>query len=308
MNFLRLLESIRLPALDVVMQAVTECGGELAFMLVAITMFWCIDKRCGYYIFTVGFFGTIVNQFLKLWFRIPRPWVLDPNFTIVESARAGATGYSFPSGHTQNAVGTFGAIARYTHKRWARVVCIALAVLIPFSRMYLGVHTPKDVGVSVVIALVLVFALYPMMTAKPEHQGLWMKGMIGLLMILAVLFWRFVTDYSFPADIDAGNLASGTKTAYTMMGALLGLWAVYLFDSTRLHFDTKAPLAGQILKLPLGLALVLAIKSGLKAPLQQAIGGYPADMIRYFLMVIFAGCVWPLTFPLFARVGAKKQA
>ena len=49
---------------------------------------------------TVGFFGTLVNQFLKLVCRVPRPWVRDPNFTIVEAARADATGYSFPSGHT----------------------------------------------------------------------------------------------------------------------------------------------------------------------------------------------------------------
>ena len=109
----------------------------------------------------VGLFGTLANQFLKITCRIPRPWVLDPDFTIVEAARAVATGYSFPSGHTQNAVGTFGAIALQTKQRWVRWACIALVLLVPFSRMYLGVHTPLDVGVSFVLALALAAALYP---------------------------------------------------------------------------------------------------------------------------------------------------
>ncbi len=307
MDVLRFLESIRLPALDTLMQLITEGGGELVFMVLAITVFWCIDKRCGYYIFTVGFFGTIINQFLKLAFRIPRPWVLDPNFTIVESARAGATGYSFPSGHTQNAVGTFGGLARYTKKRWVRVVCIVLAVLIPFSRMYLGVHTPLDVVVSVLVALVLLFAFYPLFSSD-ERQSRAMWYVLAAVIVLAAAYLAFVLVYAFPADIDADNLAEGTKTAFTMAGAVLGLLAVYAADRYKLQFDTRAPLLGQMLKLVLGLALLVAIKAGLKAPLHALFGGYFADLVRYFLMVLFAGCVWPLTFGFFARVGRKKNA
>ena len=106
MGFLRLLAAGRTAVLDGFFSGLTYFGSELAFMAAALLMFWCIDKRQGYYVFLVGAFGTICNQFLKLAFRIPRPWVLDPEFQIVEAARADATGYSFPSGHTQNIVGT----------------------------------------------------------------------------------------------------------------------------------------------------------------------------------------------------------
>ena len=92
-----------------------------------------------------------------------------------------------------------------------------------------------------------------------------------------------------------------------MAGAVLGLLLVYAVDRYKLHFETKAPFAGQLLKLVLGLALVLVIKAGLKAPLHALFdGSYVADMVRYFLMVVFAGCVWPMTFPLFARIGKKR--
>ena len=85
-------------------------------MAVALVIFWCIDKFEGYYILSVGVIGTVLNQFLKIVFRIPRPWIIDKNFSIVESARAEAAGDSFPSGHTQSSVGTFGALARWNKK------------------------------------------------------------------------------------------------------------------------------------------------------------------------------------------------
>ena len=154
MEILRLLEGIRTPFLDSFFSVVTHLGEETFFIVLGIIFFWCIDKKEGYYILSVGFIGTIINQFLKLLFRIPRPWVRDKNFTIVESARSEATGYSFPSGHTQSSVGVFGSIARYEKAKWLRAVCIAICILVPLSRLYLGVHTPLDVGVSLVNALI----------------------------------------------------------------------------------------------------------------------------------------------------------
>ena len=88
MQLLYALAELRTPFLDALLGALTNCGGELVFMAAAIIVFWCVSKSCGYYMLTVGFVGTIVNQFLKLVFRIPRPWVKDPDFQIVESARA----------------------------------------------------------------------------------------------------------------------------------------------------------------------------------------------------------------------------
>lgn len=129
MDFLYWLEGLRVPVLNEFMLAITYLGDEIAFLVVALILIWCADKRTGYYVLSVGFLGTIANQFMKLWFRIPRPWVLDENFTILEQAREGASGYSFPSGHSQTAVGTFGGIAATTKNKLLRVVSIVIAVL-----------------------------------------------------------------------------------------------------------------------------------------------------------------------------------
>ena len=270
-------------------------------MLAALLVFWCVDKRRGYYLLTVGFVGTLINQWLKIICRVPRPWVRDPDFTIVESARAEAGGYSFPSGHTQCVVGYMGGIARFTRRTWLRVVCIVLALLTAVSRMYLGVHTPADVGVSLLVAAALVFLLYPLI-----ESTLWfpnrMYAIIGGMLALALGFVAFMELYPFPADVDGANLASAVKNAYTMAGAVAGVLVVYAFDSRILQFPTRAPWWGQLIKLVGGLALVVLVRVLLKEPLLALCGGHEAaHAIRYFIMVLMAGGVWPMTFRFFER-------
>lgn len=303
MDFLYLLEKIRLPGLNELMLAVTELGGEMPFLVIALIVFWCVDKRRGYYVLSVGFLGTLTNQFMKLWFRVPRPWVLDPNFTILEQAREAAAGYSFPSGHTQNAVGTFGALTVTTKTKWIRWIALAFAILVPFSRMYVGVHTPTDVLVSAVTAILFLIMLYPVVFGK---DGKYIPALLIVLTMLAAAFLCFVEFWPFPADIDEHNLSSGIKNAYTLAGALVGLIIVYVVDEKYLRFETDAVWWAQIIKVALGLLAVLAVKSGLKTPIDALCGGHMLGRaIRYFLIVIMAGIVWPLSFKWFSKLGRK---
>lgn len=270
-------------------------------MVGALFVFWCVDKRKGYYLLSVGFTGVLINQWLKIACRVPRPWVKDPNFTIVESARMEASGYSFPSGHTQTAVGFFGGIARFTGRLWLRIVCIVILLLVSISRMYLGVHTPADVGVSFVVAAILVFVLYPLM-----ESTLWFPNrmylILGVLLAFSLAFVGFVEFYPFPADIDPDNFASAVKNAYSMAGGVGGMLVVSIFDDKLLQFPNRAPWWGQAVKLAAGLALVVLVKSLLKAPLLALCGGHAAaHAIRYFLMVLVAGGLWPMTFRFFER-------
>lgn len=295
MKVLYALESIRTPWLDTVMAAITHLGEETVFMVAALFVFWCVSKRHGYYLLAIGFAGTVLNQFLKLLFRIPRPWVLDSDFTIVESARAQATGYSFPSGHTQNAVGTFGGIARFTRRKWVRAAAIVVAVLVPLSRMYLGVHTPLDVGVAAVIAVALVFTLYPLMERSDSRHGV-MGAVLAVMLALAVGYLLFVSLYPFPADVDAANLASGVENAWKLLGATVGMLVGWWLDVRFIHFDTRAVWYVQLIKLVGGLALLLGIRAALKAPLAAALGAGAGGAVRYGVMVLFAAAVWPMVF------------
>ena len=305
MEFLYLLEELRTPFLDAVVSLLTHLGGETVFLIAALTVFWCVDKRQGYYLMSVGFMGTLVNQFLKITCRIPRPWVRDPDFTIVESARAEATGYSFPSGHSTSSVGTFGVLATEGKRLWLRLAAVALCFLIPLTRLYLGVHTPADVLVGSAIPLFFIVVLRP---AIYDGDGKHIPKLLGVMVLCAAAFAGYMEFYPFPADVDPANLESALKNSYTLLGALMGMILVYFVDQKR-DFSTGAVWYAQVLKTALGLGLALAVKEGLKLPLNTLFSGHMiARAIRYMLLVVFAGILWPMTFTLFQKLGRKDEA
>ena len=301
MKLLYLLESIRNPVFDFFFSTITHIGEETFFLVLAILFFWCVNKREGYYILTVGLVGTVINQGLKLACRIDRPWVKDPSFHPVESAVPEATGYSFPSGHTQNAAGTFGSIALFARRNAMRIASVVIIALVSFSRMYLGVHTPLDVAVSLAVAAVLVFGLYPVFSSEGRFERFMPFVISGaVLLSVALAVYSFTVD---PTGIDGANHASAMKNSATLLGCMAGLLLVYPIDRFVTKFETGGKWYAQVIKLALGLLVVLGIKSGLKSPLEALFGNvYVARGIRYFLIVAFAGAVYPAFFKFFAKM------
>lgn len=306
MGFLYLLESVRNSFLDSAMLVITALGEETIFMVIAMFLLWCVDKYEGYYMLTIGFIGTQINQLLKVIFRVPRPWVRDPNFKPVAGAVEEATGYSFPSGHTQSAVGSFGAVARWNKNKWLRIICVALALLVAFSRMYLGVHTPIDVLISLGIATILVFGLYPVFKKARENHKV-MHILLVVLTVWSIAQVLFMELYPFPQSANGEELFSGLKNAYKMAGAVVGLIVVFEVDRRFTNFKTEAVWWAQVLKVVLGLGLTLAVKE----ICYFVFGLFCSDTLlrglSYFMMVLFAGIVWPLTFKWFSKLGNRNK-
>ena len=197
----------------------------------------------------------------------------------------------------------FGAPARYFKSTALRIVFILLIALTAFSRMYVGVHTPLDVGVSLIVGTLLVFVIYPFfrdMDKSPKKVYI----IFCLFIAMAAAFVAFVELYDFPADLDSDNYAEGLKNAYMMLFCAVGLLLTFLVDTKYLHFPTQAVWWAQIIKVAVGLGILLALKAVLKAPLLALFGGHSvAHGVRYFIVILFAGIVWPMTFKYFAKLG-----
>ncbi len=105
-------------------------------------------KSGTHFAFACAFDGLIVNVILKNLFARPRPFwseILGGELipaTFFDFMIPGS--YAFPSGHT--AIMFSIAIASYgvLKKRYSAALTV-LAVLVGFSRLYLGVHYPTDV-------------------------------------------------------------------------------------------------------------------------------------------------------------------
>ena len=308
MELLYFLEKIRTPIGDFFFQLITYFGEDVLFLALALILLWCINKKEAYYILFCGFVASLAGQFMKTLFKVDRPWVKDPNFKPVESAVHAANDYSFPSGHTIIVTSTWGATALAFANKLLRIAAPVIIILVGISRMYLGVHTPWDVLAGWGVGIATILLLRPIMKRALENPKL-MWCVIAGAMAFAIANLLLVSLTPEEAVGDLSRLEGATKNAWTFMGLAVGLIFVYWMDHYVTDFQTDAVWWAQILKVALGLGIILLVKSVLKEPLYALSGGaYWADGIRYGLITIIGGGLWPLTFPFFAKLGKKANA
>ena len=225
MEILHFIAQYRTPFFDTLFQAITLFAQETLVVVIICWLYWCLDKRKAYILGFTYFLSGLLVQGLKITFRIPRPWVLDSTFHPVSSALSGATGYSFPSGHTQSGTALFSTLGFASRKYAGKFFCFFFMILIGFSRMYLGVHTPKDVLVSMFLTLgISAFIWYkagPALTDTTHAK----KISLGLLCIC--LFLGIYTFYLYTTKTADPEMA---KDALKACGAGLGFAVGYYLE------------------------------------------------------------------------------
>ncbi len=300
MSFLWTLSELRTPFGDAVFGVVTRIGEETLAIVVICALFWCVKKELAYLIGFSYFLSGLLVQGLKITFRIPRPWVLDPSFQAVESALPAATGYSFPSGHTQSATALFSVLGFRSNRIYAKILCFVLAVLVGFSRMYLGVHTPADVltgfAISLLLSALLCWAVDRVeLTPKTD-----LLLLCALLLIASSLLAYSLALYGSGA-IAREYAVDCCKAAGAGIGFALGFYLERRF----IRFDPRAAsLPIQLVKFVLGIAGLLALKSGLKLLIGTSMA---ADTIRYAVIVLWALVLFPLLIKKWFSRGAVAE-
>lgn len=101
----------------------------------------------------LGLSGLFINCIIKNVVARPRPFTQVEGLTyLIKRPRD----YSFPSGHTS---ASFAAVVVFVRKMPRRygIPFMILAVLIAFSRLYLGVHYPTDVLAGVILGTLIAF-------------------------------------------------------------------------------------------------------------------------------------------------------
>ena len=129
MAFLEKLAELRTPSMTGLFSLLTYLGDGMLIVVFALIVYWCIDKKLGLRIGAVVSVNGVINGVLKSLFRVQRPWVKNPEFEAVESAKARASGYSFPSGHMANAVAAYGTAGFYYKNKVVRIILIILIFL-----------------------------------------------------------------------------------------------------------------------------------------------------------------------------------
>ena len=148
------------PLLDAVMPVITVLGDAGIFWMVmaAALLLFKKTRRVGLGMGIAMLMGLLLcNLTLKPLCQRPRPYdyQFDVFNKLIPLLIEQQHDFSFPSGHTIASFEAAGVIA-LNNKKWG-IPALILASLIAFSRLYLYVHYPTDVLVSVLLGLALAF-------------------------------------------------------------------------------------------------------------------------------------------------------
>lgn len=284
MEFLRLLAGLRNPVLDTLMLIISDIGNPVVAAGIIAWLYLNVNKKetCG--TGTAFFTSLLLAQGLKLSFRIPRPWILDPDFHASKPALSTATGYSFPSVHTQSteSIGTSLLLSQKKNRTLRRIV-IALMILVPFSRMWLGCHTPLDVGVGFLIGCAVTLLIQKLWSAFRGRLDTILLGFLlafsGILLLLGgFLTWNGSVDFLLAKD------------SFESAGLAIGFSVGALIENKWIRFQNEGRRSQYITRFLIAIAGMLAIEV-----IGRGISNTSAVLVtvRYSLMGFFLTAVVP---------------
>ncbi|MBN1882228.1 MAG: phosphatase PAP2 family protein [Deltaproteobacteria bacterium] len=258
-DIIRAIQTIANPVLDWFFIAVTFLGNEDFYIAVLPIIYWCVDKKFGIRLAIVFLASVYLNSLLKDIFATERP---DPSQVRVLYGKSGG-GYSFPSGHAQGSTTFWGVVAWELKKTWFWVLALFLMVAVGISRLYLGVHWPIDVVGGWLIGAVIL-GVYFLYDAKVDHSRsfLNMWGLIVLVIVVGVGLFLI-------------------HPAGQIVGVFVGMTIGYLLEEKLVNFDPRSVWWYQILKVLVGLAVVFALRIGLKKLFPET---DLFDAIRYLII------------------------
>lgn len=156
-------ENIRNSILDPILFFFSIINNSGAFWI-ALSVLLIITKkyrRIGFDLLLCLAFGYLINNILlKNAIHRVRPFNTIDELELMLGALSDSGGWSFPSGHTCSSFASAYALTRGFGKKGA--LFYIPAVLISFSRLYIGAHYPSDVLTGAVIGTLTAILIYAM--------------------------------------------------------------------------------------------------------------------------------------------------
>lgn len=300
-EYLLLLQRLREAAsglLTPVMELVSELAASSITIAAAAFVFWAVDRHFGGFLMLNYVGSSLLTQVVKLTACVYRPWVRDSRVRPVVSALDKATGYSFPSGHTQSATAIYGSVGLWygRRRRWLAVLMAVLILLTAFSRNYLGVHTPQDVLVSMALTGGYLW-VNGKVAARLERQPSFDKTVaaVGVLLALAAAVW--FSCKSYPLDYVDGALLVDPEAmmedGFMAAGMVFGFYPGWLIERRWLRFSTDRRSAGQYLLAAGALVPMLLIYKLLPGLLAGLLGPLWAEFVSCALLAFYVMALVP---------------
>ena len=303
------------PLFEQLFVAVSAIAASSALIVIPALLFWCLDKRAGRYVLFTFALGTLVNQFVKNTVCAYRPWVRSADVHPSAGALGEATGYSFPSGHTTVSATLLGAIGWWYRKSVPvlTALCWLFVLLVAFSRNFLGVHTPQDVLVGLVVGILSILVASRLLAWADAGEGR-DKLVLVVSLVIAVAYLAYVYLKPYPMDYDASGAlmvdpvkmqVDCFKAAGVFVGAVLG----WFLEQRYVNFEVNPAKFGwkrMALRFVVGMAvLLLLLLLGTRLLHMLLTDDRWYELVKNFVLVFGAAFVAPLVFSAVERVRYK---
>ena len=279
LEFLRWLEGLRTNFLNAVFEGITILGEETLIILLVVALWFAVDKKLAQQLFFVTATSLSVNGIVKNFAKVPRPFTKGISCVRLDTA----TGYAFPSGHTQGFATWSSFFAVKYKKTWFCVLVGVLIASVAFSRLYLGAHYPSDVLVGVALGVGLAVSGNYLFEKVKDVKKLYLGTFLTLTPFIIYFLW--VADPLF-ADL--------FKT-FGMVGGMVAL-AFLEEKTTPITYDVVW--WKKLVRIVIGVALAVALKEVIKLvnvfDVMQV--SLLIDSVRYFIVVMTVGYLCPILF------------
>ncbi|MDO4799208.1 MAG: phosphatase PAP2 family protein [Bacillota bacterium] len=235
---LRFLQSWHSPWFDTFFVGITMLGEEYFYLLTIAILYWCFNKRFAFGLAFAMLTSTLVNGAVKELVQAPRPF---ETMELRVLRKETATGTSFPSGHTQCVSTFFSYLTMFAGRYWF-ALAFGITVLVALSRMYLGVHWPKDVIFGAILGLVIAAGAGYLYRKIPSQA----VAALGLLVALVSIWF--------------GRSPDLLKAA----GAMIGLAIGHFYETSSVRFAPSGTIMSVVGRSLFGAAITAAFYLGMK--------------------------------------------
>ena len=280
-------------------------------MLIPALFFWCVCKRDGVFLLFGYGLGNLANGIVKLTACVYRPWIKDPSVNSL--LKTSATGYSFPSGHTTDAVVLYGGTGAIFGRKHAWIFWIMLVpiLLLGFARNWLGCHTPQDVVVGLLMTAAIMVLLWQLMKWLEKHpsKDLLVAG-IGLVVCVATLIYVMIKPYPVDYAADGSILVDPIKMwpdTFASIGFCIGMFCGWIVERRAIRFSLDVSLKERIVRGVLGFIVGYILMTFLLGSLEAALGSVWGTFCTYLIYAIYIFIVFPACIKLWDVCGERRK-
>ena len=162
-----LLNSFHTTIGDYFFKYITEVGGSIPFIILGLLLFY--NYRNFIFLGLSQGLSSLITFVIKRVMQIPRPSVIFNELGIELPVVNGVDlhhSLSFPSGHTTTAFATFFVLAVIIKNKYIKLLCLIIAILGGYSRIYLSQHFITDVLAGALIGLLSEIIISPIFYEK----------------------------------------------------------------------------------------------------------------------------------------------